>query len=95
MHESTMTQDELSTLKQQVFSFFRDKKTERVKLTDAAAHFESLGHALTRPIEHTLQVYGVVERPDDDHRRRWPFPPTEGAWGLEDGFLVPRVTRTK
>ena len=90
MHASTMTPEQLDALKRQVFEFFQTNKAKRLTTAEATAHFEGLGHTVTRPIEHTLQTYGVVGRPDDDARRRWPFPERDDAWGLEDGFLVPR-----
>lgn len=92
MHASTMSTEELEKLETDVFDFFDRFKSVRVTKVAAESHFKKLGYTLTRPIFDTLQVYGVVERCDDeDSRRRYPFPSKNGSWSIsEDGStLIP------
>ena len=80
----------MDRLKKDVFAFYEKFKQKTVTLPDAKKHFESLGYTLTRPIEHTLQAYGVVERPNRDDRWIWPFPLADQYWQLRGGLLVPQ-----
>ncbi len=86
-HESAMTDTELAKLAEDVFSFFDKRKHTDISVREAEAHFRALGHDLTRAIEHTLQAYGVVERPTDDERLRWPHPSRADAWRLDGDWL--------
>ncbi len=89
MHESTMSVEQLDRLKKDVFAFYEKFKQKTVTLQDAKKHFESLGYTLTRPIEHTLQAYGVVERPDRN-LQIWPFSMADQYWQLRDSLLQPQ-----
>lgn len=93
MHASTMTSEDLDKLERDVFQFHADNSDIEVKLTEAAKHFKDAGHTLTRPIERTLQVYGVVERDDGDTRSKYPFPVADKFWTIsKDGkSLCPNI----
>ncbi len=84
MHESTMTESELEKLERDVFQFHTDNSGKQVVLDDAAKHFKNIGYTLTRPIEHTLQVYGVVERDNDDPQAKYPYRMTDKFWTISE-----------
>lgn len=93
MHESTMTSEDLEKVERDVFQFHTDNSDTKVSLDDAAKHFKDAGYALTRPISHTLQVYGVVERDGGDTRSKYPYRMTDKFWTIsEDGkSLCPSI----
>lgn len=94
MHESLMTDEQLSGLAFDVNDFFAEYKGRPVSVSTAKAWFERRGHVLTRPIEITLQVYGCVVRPAD--YRGYAFPMRESPWVYERGMLrvadLPKVS---
>ena len=85
-----MSVEQLGRLKKDIFAFREKFKQKTVTLLDAKEHFESLGYTLTRPIEHTLQAYGVVERAIPDDQTIWPLPIVDQYWQLRRGLLVPQ-----
>lgn len=93
MHESTMTPDEVEELRRHVIEFFETRKHTSVAIAEAQAHFRSLGHTITRPIENTLQAHGVVRRSlHESTRRKYPFTQRDDAWTTDGHWLRPAST---
>ena len=92
MHESTMTTDEVEQLRRHVIEFFETRKHTSVAIAEADAHFRSLGHTITRPIEHTLQAHGVVRRSLHEGRK-YPFAQRDDAWTTDGPWLRPALTK--
>lgn len=87
MHESIMTDEQLSGLAFDVNDFVAEYSGHEVSLKTARKWFEERHHKLTRPIEVTLQAYGAVVR--SANVRRWPYPMREQPWILDRGTLRP------
>lgn len=82
-----MSAAQVQALRRQVLAFFEDHRHERVPLSKARRWFGRRAD-LTRPIEHTLQVHGVLERPGASWVR-WAYPMKPDAWRLAGETLVP------
>lgn len=77
-----MTKQQVGQLHNLVLVYFELHKRERVTTGQAAEYFEMHAGPLTRPIEHTLQVHGVVGRPGGPFR--WPYQMQPDAWLLDE-----------
>lgn len=78
MHESVMSEEQLTNLKADIDAFFEKHRGKVVPIGAANDYFNSRQWSLTRPIWHTLQVYGCVVRPTDGVTQR--FPMRARAW---------------
>lgn len=85
MHSDLMTRKELAKLRRQVRTFFRKHEGTDIRIAKATAYFKALGLKLTRPIEHTLQAHGFVERPVKGYI--WPFHLVDNAWRIKGRTL--------
>lgn len=87
MHESTMSATQKTKLRTDVEDFQKSHRGKTISAKAAAGFFRRRGWKLTRPIAHTLQAYGLVERPEGNGI--WPEEMRSDVWRIAGRNLVP------
>ena len=91
MHASQMTRDELDYIFKEINLFYETFVGKTISLSFLIEYFTILwGDDITRPINHTLEVYGLLER--EEEGKRFPFPMRENPWRIVDDECVPVFT---